>query len=59
MEIRWRTTVWASKSFIIIYFGSADPILQLRQVKRETAKIRERIQHFDVQVAKKETLVSN
>jgi hypothetical protein len=46
MKIRRRTTVWGPKSFII-YFGSADPILKQRQVKRETAKIRERIQHFD------------
>ncbi len=47
MEIRRRTTVWAPKSFNIIYFGSAAPILKQRQVKRETAKIKERIQHFD------------
>jgi hypothetical protein len=44
MEIRRRTTVCGPKSVIIIYFGSTDPILKLRQVKRETDKIRERIQ---------------
>ncbi len=59
MEIRRRTTVREPKSFIFIFFRSLDPILKLRQVKWETAKVRDRIQHFDVQVAKKETLVSN
>ncbi len=57
MEIRRRTTVWAPKSFLI-FVGSADPILKLRQVKRERAKIRERIRYFAVKVAKKK-LASN